>query len=170
MVMNNPTIRLEAVEIQGEREVLRNFQRIADVKSRKKAMLRAMRKSMRPVLISARNAAKLFDDKTTTNRQIWKQIAISAGRHRNGYFTMRVGVRGGALNRYVNNARNRRARRAGQTYKTDGRVFYWRYRELGRRGQRKDPFLVPALYRNRNQVATILGNELRAELAKLTNN
>lgn len=53
---------------------------------------------------------------------------------------MRVGVRGGARIPYTNNAQNRRSGRVGKTYQADGRVFYWRFLELGTSRQPATPF------------------------------
>ena len=49
-------------------------------------------------------------------------------------------ARGGARIPYTNNAQNRRAGRVGQTYQADGRVFYWRFLELGTSKQPATPF------------------------------
>ena len=53
---------------------------------------------------------------------------------------MRVGVRGGAQVPYTNNAHNRRSGRVGKTYQADGRVYYWRFLELGTSRQPATPF------------------------------
>ncbi|MDR8423955.1 hypothetical protein FPK38_21560, partial [Acinetobacter baumannii] len=37
-------------------------------------------------------------------------------------------------------------------YQTDGRVFYWRFLELGTSRQPATPFLRPALYENIEQI------------------
>ncbi|WP_192957017.1 HK97-gp10 family putative phage morphogenesis protein, partial [Acinetobacter baumannii] len=75
------------------------------------------------------------------------------GRSRNkNTLVMRVGVRGGARIPYTNNAQNRRSGRVGKTYQTDGRVFYWRFLELGTSRQPATPFLRPALYENIEQI------------------
>ncbi|MFX8433551.1 HK97-gp10 family putative phage morphogenesis protein, partial [Acinetobacter baumannii] len=40
----------------------------------------------------------------------------------------------------------------GKKYQTDGRVFYWRFLELGTSRQPATPFLRPALYENIEQI------------------
>ncbi|MFX4744348.1 HK97-gp10 family putative phage morphogenesis protein, partial [Acinetobacter baumannii] len=82
-----------------------------------------------------------------TPEKIWKEIVVQNGRSRNkNTLVMRVGVRGGARIPSTNNAQNRRSGRVGKTYQTDGRVFYWRFLELGSSRQPATPFLSPALY------------------------
>ena len=65
---------------------------------------------------------------------------VQNGRSRNKTLWLCAGVRGGARIPYTNNAQNRRAGRVGQTYQADGRVFYWRFLELGTSRQPATPF------------------------------
>ncbi|MCJ9291679.1 HK97-gp10 family putative phage morphogenesis protein, partial [Acinetobacter baumannii] len=112
----------------------------------------AMRQAMNIARDEARQKVKRLDDPTTPEK-IWKEIVVQNGRSGNkNTLVMRVGVRGGARIPYTNNAQNRRSGRVGKTYQTDGRVFYWRFLELGTSRQPATPFLRPALYENIEQI------------------
>jgi len=125
---------------------------IGNDKTVKRIARKAMRQAMNIARAAARQKAKRLDDPTTPEK-IWKEIVVQNGRSRNkNTLVMRVGVRGGARIPYTNNAQNRRAGRVGQTYQTDGRVFYWRFLELGTSRQPATPFLRPALYENIEQI------------------
>ena len=54
-----------------------------------------------------------------------------------------VGVRSG-LAKYANTKRNVRSGKAGKTYKTDGKTFYWKFIEFGTSKMAAKPFLRPA--------------------------
>ncbi|EPF6349215.1 HK97-gp10 family putative phage morphogenesis protein [Acinetobacter baumannii] len=139
-------------EIQGLEPVLRKMRVIGNEKIVKRIARKAMRKGMNLVRDAARQKVKRLDDPATPEK-IWKEIVVQNGRSRNkNTLVMRVGVRGGARIPYTNNAQNRRAGRVGQTYQADGRVFYWRFLELGTSKQPATPFLRPALYENIEQV------------------
>jgi len=121
---------------------------IGNEKTVKRIARKAMRQAMNIARDEARQKVKRLDDPTTPEK-IWKEIVVQNGRSRNkNTLVMRVGVRGGARIPYTNNAQNRRSGRVGKTYQTDGRVFYWRFLELGTSRQPATPFLRPALYEN----------------------
>ncbi|KCY64284.1 HK97-gp10 family putative phage morphogenesis protein [Acinetobacter baumannii] len=141
-----------ATQIHGFEPALRKMQAIGNEKTVKSIARKAMRQAMNIARDEARQKVKRLDDPTTPEK-IWKEIVVQNGRSRNkNTLVMRVGVRGGARIPYTNNAQNRRAGRVGQTYQADGRVFYWRFLELGTSKQPATPFLRPALYENIEQV------------------
>ncbi|QLB35719.1 HK97 gp10 family phage protein [Acinetobacter baumannii] len=139
-------------QIHGLEPALRRMRAIGNEKTVKRIARKAMRQAMNIARDEARQKVKRLDDPTTPEK-IWKEIVVQNGRSRNkNTLVMRVGVRGGARIPYTNNAQNRRAGRVGQTYQADGRVFYWRFLELGTSKQPATPFLRPALYENIEQV------------------
>ncbi|OCY88155.1 HK97-gp10 family putative phage morphogenesis protein [Acinetobacter pittii] len=141
-----------ATQIHGLEPALRKMRAIGNEKTVKRIARKAMRQAMNIVRDEARQNVKRLDDPTTPEK-IWKEIVVQNGRSRNkNALVMRVGVRGGAQIPYTNNAQNRRSGRVGKTYQTDGRVFYWRFLELGTSKQPATPFLRPALYENIEQV------------------
>ncbi|AGQ09736.1 HK97-gp10 family putative phage morphogenesis protein [Acinetobacter baumannii] len=136
----------------GLEPALRKMQAIGNEKTVKRIARKAMRQAMNIARDEARQKVKRLDDPTTPEK-IWKEIVVQNGRSRNkNTLVMRVGVRGGARIPYTNNAQNRRSGRVGKTYQTDGRVFYWRFLELGTSRQPATPFLRPALYENIEQI------------------
>ncbi|MCO4302329.1 HK97-gp10 family putative phage morphogenesis protein [Acinetobacter baumannii] len=141
-----------ATQIHGLEPALRKIQAIGNEKTVKRIARKAMRQAMNIARDEARQKVKRLDDPTTPEK-IWKEIVVQNGRSRNkNTLVMRVGVRGGARIPYTNNAQNRRSGRVGKTYQTDGRVFYWRFLELGTSRQPATPFLRPALYENIEQI------------------
>lgn len=139
-------------QIHGLEPALRRMRAIGNDKTVKRIARKAMRQAMNIARDEARQKVKRLDDPTTPEK-IWKEIVVQNGRSRNkNTLVMRVGVRGGARIPYTNNAQNRRAGRVGQTYQADGRVFYWRFLELGTSRQPATPFLRPALYENIEQI------------------
>ncbi|MBJ8460545.1 HK97-gp10 family putative phage morphogenesis protein [Acinetobacter nosocomialis] len=141
-----------ATQIHGLEPALRRMRAIGNEKTVKRIARKAMRQAMNIARDEARQKVKRLDDPTTPEK-IWKEIVVQNGRSRNkNTLVMRVGVRGGARIPYTNNAQNRRSGRVGKTYQTDGRVFYWRFLELGTSRQPATPFLRPALYENIEQI------------------
>ncbi|RSQ31222.1 hypothetical protein EA709_01695 [Acinetobacter baumannii] len=141
-----------ATQIHGLEPALRKMRAIGNDKTVKRIARKAMRQAMNIARDEARQKVKRLDDPTTPEK-IWKEIVVQNGRSRNkNTLVMRVGVRGGARIPYTNNAQNRRSGRVGKTYQADGRVFYWRFLELGTSKQPATPFLRPALYENIEQV------------------
>ncbi|EHU3266883.1 HK97-gp10 family putative phage morphogenesis protein [Acinetobacter baumannii] len=141
-----------ATQIHGLDDALRKMRAIGNEKTVKRIARKAMRQAMNIVRDEARQNVKRLDDPTTPEK-IWKEVVVQNGRSRNkNALVMRVGVRGGARIPYTNNAQNRRSGRVGKTYQSDGRVFYWRFLELGTSRQPATPFLRPALYENIEQV------------------
>ncbi|EMD5946029.1 HK97-gp10 family putative phage morphogenesis protein [Acinetobacter baumannii] len=141
-----------ATQIHGLEPALRRMRAIGNEKTVKRIARKAMRQAMNIARDEARQKVKRLDDPTTPEK-IWKEIVVQNGRSGNkNTLVMRVGVRGGARIPYTNNAQNRRSRRVGKTYQTDGRVFYWRFLELGTSRQPATPFLRPALYENIEQI------------------
>lgn len=139
-------------QIHGLEPALRRMRAIGNDKTVKRIARKAMRQAMNIARDEARQKVKRLDDPTTPEK-IWKEIVVQNDRSGNkNTLVMRVGVRGGARIPYTNNAQNRRAGRVGQTYQADGRVFYWRFLELGTSKQPATPFLRPALYENIEQI------------------
>jgi len=154
--------------IKGLDPVLKKLRGLAP-NLRKKAINTSLRRGMAPVRKSAVSAAKRFDDPATA-QQIAKEIVIrsnakKARRMGAGTFLVQVGVRGGAKS-YVNNRKNRRAGRVGQSYEGGGSVFHWRFLEFGTSKMRAQPFMRPALADNVSTVIGIVSKELELAINK----
>ncbi|USE84341.1 HK97-gp10 family putative phage morphogenesis protein [Acinetobacter tibetensis] len=154
------------VEITGADEIERKLRALANPRLAKNAARRSARKAMAIVRDAARNNAKTLDD-PSTSEQIYKEIVMQPGKSRDkNTVVMRVGVRGGARIPYTNNAQNRQSGRVGQSYQTDGRVFYWRFLEFGTSRQPPTPFMRPALENNIQAVTDSFAQNFSAELDK----
>jgi HK97 gp10 family phage protein len=86
------------------------------------------------------------------------------GRRQGGVVTQ-VGIKGGAK-QYVDDSRNRRAGRVGQSYEQGGKQFYFRFLEFGTSKMRARPFLRPALEENQGRVTQVLTDELKKGIAR----
>ncbi|MFA3129916.1 HK97 gp10 family phage protein [Acinetobacter pittii] len=141
-----------ATPIHGLEPALRKMRAIGNEKTVKRIARKAMRQAINIARDKAREKVKRLDDPKTPEK-IWREIVTQNGRSRNkNALVMRVGVRGGAQIPYTNNSKNRRSGRAGKSYQSDGRVYYWRFLELGTSRQPATPFLRPALYENIEQI------------------
>ncbi|TVT78610.1 HK97-gp10 family putative phage morphogenesis protein [Acinetobacter colistiniresistens] len=150
--------------IHGIEDLSQKLQAISDKKTIKRIASSSMRQAMNIVRDAARDRAKRIDNPMTPER-IWREIMVQNGRSRKpGVFVMRVGVRGGAMIPYTNNAENRRAGRVGKSYRGDGRVFYWRFLEFGTSRQPATPFLRPALSENLQPVTEKFVQDFRIKL------
>lgn len=132
---------------------------------RKKGTRTAARKAANLVRDAARAAAQQLD-RTETPLSIAKNVdAQFNGRlfRRTGDVGFRIGVRGGAK-QYANTKENRRKRRVGDTYKTGGTTFYWRFLELGTSQIAARPFLRPALENNAQKAFDVFVTELNRQL------
>lgn len=111
----------------------------------------ALRKAAAVLKAQAQTNARRIDD-YETGEEIWKNIDTRwDGRafKRDAQLAFRVGVLGGAK-QYGRTRENRRKRRTGQTYPTDGSsinpggdTWYWRHVELGTARVAARPFLRP---------------------------
>lgn len=154
------------IKIEGLDEVTKKLKQLSDPKKAKNAARRAARKALNIARDKAREKVKSMDDPSTPPK-IYKEIVVQNGRTKDsGSIVMRLGVRGGAAIPYTNNASNRRSGKVGKSYKTDGRVFYWRFLELGTKHQPATPFLRPAFYESLQQMMDKFSQEFSAELSK----
>lgn len=111
----------------------------------------ALRKATAVLRAQAQSNARRLDDHET-GEAIWKNIDLrwdGPAFKRDGQLAFRLGVLGGAR-QYGNTRENRRKRRAGQTYATEGSssnpggdTWYWRHVELGTAKVAARPFLRP---------------------------
>lgn len=139
-------------------------------KLRKKALNAAMRKGMAIVRKAAQNNAKRFDDPATA-QSIPKEIVVrsnvkKAMRLGPGNFLVQVGVKGGAK-AYVDNRKNRRSGRVGESYEGGGNVYHWRFLEFGTSKMRAQPFMRPALEDNTGAVTSTVVAELDKAISKI---
>lgn len=149
------------VKVSSAKDLVDRMSALPD-KLQKKGAVAAARKAMKLVVNSARAEARQLDSPESPNR-IWKNIVSQnspRGGKRIGGVVMRVGVRGGAQ------FSEEQAAKAKDN--PGGYTWYWRYLEHGTRYIVKDAFLLPALERNAQAVTDKLGDELEAEIAKLT--
>lgn len=161
--------------IEGIDAVIDKMRTLSDDRKQKNAATRSARRAMATVRKAAIENAKAIDDEQTSE-QIWRNIAISAGKTKRGFVLMRVGVRGGARS-YMQTRENIRKGRVGEKYKTDGSkqnpggdTWYWRLVELGTARTRAKPFLRLALFNNVERVEegfiTDYQTQLDKEIAK----
>lgn len=156
-------------EIQGLDGVLKKLETLGP-KLRKKALNSAMRKGMNVVKKAAQARARRFDDPRTA-QSIPKEIVVrsnakKARRMGPGTFLVQVGVKGGAK-AYVDNRKNRRAGRVGQSYEGGGNVYHWRFLEFGTAKMRAQPFMRPALEENTGAVTDVVVKELDSAIDKI---
>lgn len=139
------------VQLSGLDEVIAKMRRLP-VDVRQKGGRFAGRKASNLIRDAAiQNAEKLNDPATA--EEIAKNLAVrfsSRTLRRTGDIAYRVGILGGAR-RYANTRDNRRKRRVGLSYKTDGSsanpggdTFYWTFLEFGTQKMRARPFMRPA--------------------------
>lgn len=162
--------------LTGYEEIDAKLLHLASAKVAKRMARKAMRKSYRIVLKSARQNAKALDD-PSSKESIAKNITMRAGRDRGDSVIMRIGVRGGAR-RYVKSRANVRSGRAGKTYTTGGSssnpggdTFYWRYLEFGTKHIKHRYVLIAAALSSNVQATTSsfvqeFRKELNTEIAK----
>jgi HK97 gp10 family phage protein len=79
--------------------------------------------------------------------------------------TSLIGVRGG-LAKYANTKKNIRSGKAGQTYKTDGKTFYWKFIELGTSKMPAKPFLRPAFDTKEQDAVSAITEKLDQRIQK----
>ncbi len=152
----------------SQRDFLLRDLKSLPAKLQRKAVSKAMRKGASIVRNSAATKAKRFD-RSETPLKVWKEIAVRTNARlgrQNGGYALSIGVKGGAR-RYTNNARNRRARRVGQSYEGPGKVYYWRFLEFGTQKMKAQPFMRPALSENVEQVMDVVAAELDTQLTQL---
>lgn len=81
------------------------------------------------------------------------------------YFT--VGVRLGKKKKYANTKRNKRMRRAGGLYQTEGWAYYWRFHEFGSKHQKARPFLTPAAEAKGPEASQVIAAEIRIGIDRI---
>lgn len=158
-------------KIEGLDEVTKRMRALSDGRKQKNAATRSARRAMATVRKAAIENAKAIDDEQTSE-QIWRNIAISAGKTKRDFVLMRVGVRGGARS-YMQTRANVRKGIVGQQYATDGSkqnpggdTWYWRLVELGTARTRAKPFLRLALFNNVAQVEDDFITDYQTQLDK----
>jgi HK97 gp10 family phage protein len=157
---------IDGVEFKVEGlEQLHDRMKTLTVGMRKKGVRAGVRKGTNIVRDAARAAAQAID-RPETPLSIAKNVdAQFNGRlyRRTGDVSFRVGVRGGAKS-YSNTKENRRKRRVGESYKTGGTTFYWRFIELGTSRIPARPFLLPALENNAGKALEAMVTEMNKQL------
>jgi HK97 gp10 family phage protein len=159
---------LNAPELEDLLKNLRQF----TPKLQRNGLNQALRKGARPVVKDARaklakHIAKTEKSQSTgaLSRAITTRVNPRLGR-REGGAALSIGIRGGAK-QYVNNARNRRAGRVGQSYEQGGNQFYFRFLEFGTSKMAARPFLTPALAENARDVQTNIAIEIRNAIDRI---
>lgn len=113
------------------------------------------------------NAERINDP--ATKEEIAKNIAVrfsSRESRRTGDVMFRIGVLGGAR-RYANTKENRRGRRVGESYATDGSsanpggdTWYWRLLHFGTQTIPANPFMTRAMEQSANAATTEFTSKL----------
>ena len=150
------------VRVENLDEVIDKMSTFAS-KLQRKGLTQALRKGMRPVVRTAR--AKAPVDTGALKKAIVARVNTRMGR-RVGGAVVQVGIRGGAKE-YVNDSRNRRMGRVGQSYEQGGNQFYFRFLEFGTNKLPARPFLRPALAENAQKTTDIVTAELRKAVDRI---
>lgn len=140
-------------ELKGADAVLGKLKSVSsDV--RKKGGRFALRKAAKLLALEVQSNALRLDDPKTSN-SISKNVAIRwSGQYfkAKGDLKFRVGILGGSAN-YANDRWNRRKKRAGKQYVTDGSksnpggdTFYWRFLEYGTERASAKPLMRSAAH------------------------
>jgi HK97 gp10 family phage protein len=143
-------------------KLLKNMREFAP-KLQRKGLVAALRKGARPVAKAAR--AKAPVDTGALKKAITVRVNTRLGRQVGGA-AIQVGIRGGAKE-YVNDRRNRRAGRVGQSYEQGSNQFYFRFLEFGTSKLAARPFLRPALAENIDMVTLNVMMELRTAIDRI---
>jgi HK97 gp10 family phage protein len=156
------------IEVQNLDEVIKRMRDFVP-RLQRKALRDSARKSMKIVEKAAR--AKL---QSQTGPEATGALAKSITTRNNakqgkrvGGVVMQVGIKGGAK-QYVQNARNVRLGRVGQSYEQGGNQYYFRFIEFGTSKMRARPFLQPALSENVQKVSDTMASELSTAIDKLS--
>lgn len=152
------------VKVEGIQQLSARFKALS-VGMRVKGVRAAVRKGANVVRDAAKAGARAID-RPETPLSIEKNVAIqfsSKRLRRTGDVEFRIGVRGGAK-QYADTKENRRGRRVGQTYKTGGSTFYWRFVEFGTSTVRARPFLRPAIENNTDKIMGVIVVEMNKQL------
>lgn len=154
-------------EIKGLGDVQAEMQKIS-VELRGKVARAAGRKGANVIRDAARAGWQRVDRESTPNNIAENVVVQFAGKtfRRTGDVMFRVGIRGGAK-QYTNNRENRRKRRVGETYATEGSTFYWRFYELGTSRQPARPVMQPALFNNADKAMAAFVAEMNRQFKKL---
>jgi HK97 gp10 family phage protein len=155
------------VKIEGADRAIRTLKDLPN-KLQRKYLARAVRKGATIIRLAAQANAKRFDDPQTPTK-VWREIVVrSNGRlgRQNGGIALSVGVKGGAQN-YKNNKYNRSQKRVGQSYEGPGKVYYWRFLELGTKKMKAQPFMVPALEDNADKATDAIVADLNQALDEI---
>jgi len=150
------------VRVENLEEVLKAMREFTP-KLQKKGLTQALRKGARPVVKSAR--AKVPVDTGALKKAIIARTNTKMGK-RNGGAVVQIGIRGGAKE-YVNDSRNRRMGRVGESYEQGGNQFYFRFLEFGTSKMAARPFLTPALAENAQKTTDIVTAELRKAVDRI---
>jgi HK97 gp10 family phage protein len=122
----------------------------------------------RPLRSAVSAAAGLIRDKAIEKAPLGKTGTLRKEIYRyrsrrnsaKGRETFFVGVKQGT-GVYKDTEENRRKKRVGKKYKTQGKAYYWRFFEFGTIKMQKQPFLRPALENNKAGAVDIMKERLR---------
>lgn len=139
-------------------------------KLQKKGLKKAVRAGTLPWVKAAKRNARQLDDPQTPLRiadNIITQFSGPLSRKSKG-IAYRVGVAGGAFNKYLNTKANRRKGQVGKTREdAGGSTWYWRFLELGTSRQRARPFLRPAQANNLDAATNAVVTALNPAIDKI---
>jgi len=129
-----------------------------------KASLRAAGKVLQQEIV----ASAPFDGETPDGVHINENIQVGRSRSKSGpgVETFTVGVRYGK-SEYKNTALNRRLKRVGRKFKTEGAAWYWKLIEFGTSRIAKQPFIRPALQRSRRAMVEAFTKTLAKGIARM---
>lgn len=146
-------------EFTGTEGVLEILQSFADERVANNMTKRVARHAMKPVRKAARENAKAIDDPETRS-EIHKNIATRTARTKyKSVVIVKVGVQGGARNKYTPKDEDRSHLKGGYTK-------YWNLIEFGTRHIKAVPFMRNALSQNIAVVTNDFANKFEKEVYK----
>jgi HK97 gp10 family phage protein len=156
-----------SIKVQGLAELQRALTQLP-IEIAKNPLRKAVKKGAQLIQAEAKSIAKGFYKTGTLERNI---VVMKTRRPVPGQMEYAVGVRKGKKVPYVDNAYNRRKRRVGKKYASQGEAYYWRYLEFGTKKMNKRAFLVPAFENKKMTAVEAIKRELaiaiEQEVAKL---
>lgn len=142
---------------------------LGDVIASLRAIPAELRKNGGPINVGLRKASKIVRDearRTVPKKTGLTEKSIISVRDPNPRRTPGaseryvIGVKGGGKAKYANNAKNRRAGRAGKERERQGNAYYFRFVELGTEKQKAQPFLRPAIKTKADEAISVAASEI----------
>jgi HK97 gp10 family phage protein len=116
------------------------------------------------VIVASAKATSAWQDRAGALRGAIRAFRRSSGRF---IVTHAVGVTG-IYQKYPNTAENRRKRRVGKRFRTDGPGFYGRFLEFGTSRMQAHPWLRPAFLAKYEQAIDAIGYGMVTAIDRIT--